>query len=182
MSFNNGSLRKLSLGCGRDVRPDHVNVDIVPLPGVDVVHDLNRLPLPFSDAQFEEVRCDSILEHLPYVPLLRDIHRILAPSGRLSIQVPHFSSPSAYEDPQHVRFFTSQTLRHFAADHIANYALGFAFSRLELCHIRFVRRWAYPWNYMLEPLVNLTSATQRFYENSPLRMFPADQIRAILIK
>jgi hypothetical protein len=32
--------KRLNLGCGRDVRPNWVNLDRVSLPGVDVVHDI----------------------------------------------------------------------------------------------------------------------------------------------
>jgi len=174
--------RKLSLGCGRDIRPDHVNLDLVSADGVDVVHDLNVVPLPFEDGRFEEIRCDSILEHVEYVKLLRDIHRIMAPGGRLLVQVPHFSSPSAYENPQHIRYFTSQTLGYFVQGHEWNHCFGFAFARIEDVRVNFVRSWSYPWNYLIEPLVNLRPAMQRFYENSPLRMFPAVEIRATLIK
>src|SRR5436309_921097 len=74
---------RLNLGSGTDVREGYVNLDIAALPGVDVVHDLSRLPLPFEDAQFEEVLCKDILEHLDYVPVLRELHRIIRPGGRL---------------------------------------------------------------------------------------------------
>lgn len=174
--------RKLSLGCGRDIRPDHVNLDIVAAEGVDVVHDLNIVPLPFEDGRFDEVRCDSILEHVDYIRLLGDIHRILTPDGRVLVTVPHFSSPSAYENPQHIRYFASQTLRYFVRDHPWNHCFDFAFSRLESSRIGFVRSSSYPWNYLLEPLVNLRPRMQRFYENSPLRVFPALEIRAVLVK
>ena len=37
---------KLHLGCGTDIRAGWVNLDCAKLPGVDIVHDLNVLPLP----------------------------------------------------------------------------------------------------------------------------------------
>jgi hypothetical protein len=33
---------KLNLGCGRDIKQGFVNLDYMPLPGVDVVADLER--------------------------------------------------------------------------------------------------------------------------------------------
>ena len=66
---------RLNVGCGTDVRPDWVNLDIAPLPGVDVVHDLNDLPLPFEDERFAEIECRDVLEHLDYTRLLRELHR-----------------------------------------------------------------------------------------------------------
>ena len=38
---------KLNLGCGNDIRADYLNLDLSAIEGIDVVHDLNMLPLPF---------------------------------------------------------------------------------------------------------------------------------------
>lgn len=67
---------RLNLGCGTDIRRGFVNLDHCDLPGVDVVHDLQKLPLPFEDSSFELIICRDILEHLDYIPLLEEIHRI----------------------------------------------------------------------------------------------------------
>jgi len=84
-------LNKLNVGCGRNIKKDWVNLDIANLPGVDVVHDIEKLPLPFDDEQFEEIRCDNVLEHVDYIPVLQDLHRILSAGGHLKIRVPHFT-------------------------------------------------------------------------------------------
>ena len=36
---------KLHLGCGHDIKPGWINHDLLDLPGVDIVHDLNELGL-----------------------------------------------------------------------------------------------------------------------------------------
>ena len=46
----------LDIGCGRHKLPGSIGLDIVPLEGVDVVHDLNQFPYPFSDNSFDSVR------------------------------------------------------------------------------------------------------------------------------
>jgi len=51
----------LELGCGANKTPGAVGVDRVAGPGVDVVHDLSRLPWPFPDNTFDEVRLSHIL-------------------------------------------------------------------------------------------------------------------------
>ena len=56
---------KLNVGCGKDIRPDFVNLDVAPLPGVDVVHDLTRKPWPFEDKRFDHIELINVLEHLP---------------------------------------------------------------------------------------------------------------------
>ena len=80
---------KLNLGCGREAREGYINVDKFKHDGVDVVWDLNVLPLPFKDNSVDEVICSHILEHLinPY-PLVLDIHRILKPDGLFHCKLP----------------------------------------------------------------------------------------------
>ncbi len=58
------TLKKLNLGCGLNHREGYVNLDAVKLPGVDVVHDLNKMPYPFKTNQFDEIICQHLLEHL----------------------------------------------------------------------------------------------------------------------
>ncbi|HCD53350.1 MAG TPA: hypothetical protein DEQ34_12945, partial [Balneolaceae bacterium] len=99
------SEHKLNLGCGNDIREGWVNLDIAPLPGVDVVHNLEELPLPFEDEEFDHIRAQDILEHLEYIPLLKEIHRILKPGGTISIRVPHFTSRYNFNDPTHKKMF-----------------------------------------------------------------------------
>ena len=41
---------KLNLGCGRFPLPGYVNVDCVKLQGVDMVHDLNKMPCGLGQA------------------------------------------------------------------------------------------------------------------------------------
>lgn len=45
-------MKKLNLGCGKDIKAGYVNLDIVKLDGVYVVWDVNKLPLPFKKEEF----------------------------------------------------------------------------------------------------------------------------------
>lgn len=173
---------RVNLGCGKDIRAGWINVDKADLPGVDVCHDLTHIPLPFASNSCVDVLCKDVLEHLEYLPVIRDIHRILEPGGRVTIQVPHFTSKDAYADPTHRSFFTTNTLRYFVEGHFRSYYTDFSFSRVRKTHIHFDRRLGYFYNYFLELLVNSTTTAQNFYEGSPLRIFPATNLTVVLEK
>lgn len=82
---------KLNLGAGRDIRPGWVNIDIRPLPGIDVVADVRRLPL--ADGVAEEIVASDVIEHIPPadIPLtVREWRRVLREGGRLFIRTPDF--------------------------------------------------------------------------------------------
>jgi SAM-dependent methyltransferase len=94
----------LNLGCGLFPKAGFVNVDWRAADGVDVVHDLSRLPYPFEDGQFELIEADHVIEHLPEVfAVMTELHRILKPGGTLKIRVPHFSR--GFSHPEHRRGF-----------------------------------------------------------------------------
>ena len=78
------------MGCGKDIRKAWINVDKSDLPGVDLCHDVEDLPLPFDDGSCSEILCKDLLEHLEYPLVLGEIRRILRAGGRVSNRVPHF--------------------------------------------------------------------------------------------
>ncbi len=65
--------------------------------------------VPFPDVSFESVLLDNVLEHLadPF-PLLREIHRVLEPSGSLLIGVPGVLGMNSDQD--HKIFYNEQLL------------------------------------------------------------------------
>jgi SAM-dependent methyltransferase len=177
---------KLNLGCGLDIREGWVNLDSAELPGVDVVHDLTVVPLPFEDDRFSEVLCQDVLEHVDYAPVLRDLHRVLRPGGRVLIRSPHFSSRAVYVDPTHRSAFSIDTFAFFVRDSDyaeRSYYYDFSFERMESARITFHRyRWQ-PWNYLVEALVNASIGVQRYYEDTFLsRLFPASNVEVVLVK
>jgi len=54
-------LKKVNVGCGRDVREDYINVDNRKIEGVDVVADLRELP--FKESSLDEILASHVLEH-----------------------------------------------------------------------------------------------------------------------
>ena len=180
--------RRLNLGCGTDIRPGWVNLDIAGLPGVDVVHDINVLPLPFADGSFDEILCNDILEHVDLVPVLKECHRILAPGGRMRIEVPHFTSSNNYVDPTHRNRFSVKTFRFFARDTFegsrrGSYYFDFSFSSVAFTRLKFVHGWPYFWNWVVSPLINSRYALQCYYEATGLAyLFPAQNLQIHLVK
>lgn len=107
-------LKKLNVGCGQIIKPGYVNLDIINLVGVDIVHDLNKFPYPFKENSFDEILCDSILEHVDdFIKVLKELHRIAKPGAVLNIAVPFWNSTIAWADPTHKRGFTLDTFTYF---------------------------------------------------------------------
>ena len=106
----------LDLGCGAAKLPGAVGVDSLPLPGVDVVHDLDARPWPFPDNHFDIVYANHYLEHTGDVlATLGEVHRVLKQGGHAVLQVPYFRSTDAVTDPTHKHFFAAATLDYVCA-------------------------------------------------------------------
>lgn len=89
----------------------YVNVDLLALPGVDVVANAERLP--FRGSTFQRVECDAVLEHVQCPNgVMREIERVLAPGGFAHIVTP-FCHPF-HEYPRDFRRFTPDGLKQLA--------------------------------------------------------------------
>jgi SAM-dependent methyltransferase len=107
-------MRRLNVGCGRDVRSGWLNLDVARLPGVDVVHDLDRFPWPFEDNSFDEIVLINVLEHLSdTIKAMNELYRISAPGAKVTVRVPYWNSPDAISDPTHKASFNERTFDFF---------------------------------------------------------------------
>jgi SAM-dependent methyltransferase len=104
----------LDVGCGSEKHPGAVGLDLRPVDGVDVVHDLRDVPWPLPANHFERVICQDVIEHVPDVAaFLHEIHRVCAPNALVQIRTPHYTSRYAYNDPTHLHAFGYSVLDHF---------------------------------------------------------------------
>lgn len=181
--------KKLNLGCGIDIRQGWVNLDSAALDGVDIVHDLTILPLPFTDNSFDEIVCQDVLEHVAeYTPLLKELHRILAPGGLLHIRVPHFTSKNNFIDPTHRRMFSVATFDFFTKNtrvHKArHYYFDFSFSDISKLELTFeLSSRVFFYNKWVGPIVNKSRHRQALYESTMFsRLFPAVNVCVTLAK
>ena len=94
-------------GAGRAV-PGYVNLDLFPMPGVDIAADAAQLP--FSSEQFQRVECDAVLEHVRDPGRVAgELCRVLAPGGYLHLVAP-FCHPF-HEYPGDYHRFTLDGLK-----------------------------------------------------------------------
>lgn len=110
--------RVLDLGCGKNkhsiAEAEVIGIDIDPESSADVIYDLNALPWPFDDDEFDEVICQDILEHLEDLPsVMQEISRISRRGGIVKIRTPHYSSCYAYNNPTHRHYFGYYTFEYF---------------------------------------------------------------------
>ncbi len=113
---------KLNFGCGKDIKPGYLNVDIVRLPGVDKVVDFEKFPYPFKDDVFDEVYINQVLEHLSnLVRVMEELRRICKNHAIIRVFVPHYNHLNAFKDPTHKLFFTPETFDYFTSEFNLNY-------------------------------------------------------------
>jgi len=115
---------KINLGAGTDQTPGWTNVDMIDIPGIDVVHNLMNFPYPFEDNSASDIKAIDVLEHLPpyigeahgVIKFIEECHRILKPGGTLFLQTPGWKAEFLWIDPTHVRGFDIQSMDFFDPD------------------------------------------------------------------
>ena len=112
----------LDVGCGINKYPGAIGLDRNANTRADVIADLDRVPFPFRDGSFGEIRAIHVIEHVADVMrTMEEFHRLLAPGGRAVIATPHYTDFSSFCDPTHRWHLNSFSLRYFGNDH-AGYA------------------------------------------------------------
>jgi SAM-dependent methyltransferase len=130
---------------GGGSRPDgYVNLDLFPLPGVDVA--ANAELLPFRADLFQCIECDAVLEHVRDPNMaMKELIRVLAPGGHLHLVAP-FCHPF-HEYPRDYRRFTLDGLKELVGGELEVVAEGWRTgpaATMIVFLLEFVKLWA-PW-------------------------------------
>lgn len=114
--------RRIDIGCGTAKQPGYTGIDLTPLPGVDIVRDIDRHGLPFSDGTMSAVTAIHFAEHVrDLVFVMNEIHRVCCDQAIVTIEVPTLLGPHAAADPTHVRLFNARTFGYFTDEVPASY-------------------------------------------------------------
>jgi len=179
---------RLNLGVGRRSRDGYYGVDWIEMPTVDVVADLNEPFTELPDNSVEAIYTHHTFEHVVnFLPLLKEIHRVVIPDGRVEVVVPHFSNPYGYSDPTHVRFFGLYSFYYFADEADQPRRKVPAFYLPERFAVESIDVTLMPTMLLFKPvrrlmtkLVNSSMWLLDWYERSWCRHFPADSMRYVL--
>lgn len=131
--------RHLDLGCGKFPRNPYARGQLC---GVDIramadrpdfdyrVANLALQPIPYASDTFGSVSAYDFIEHMPrilmtpdggntvfpFVQLMQEVWRVLAPGGLFYALTPAFPNTEAFTDPTHVNIITERTHEYFCSD------------------------------------------------------------------
>src|SRR5690349_10237802 len=83
-------VRKLHIGCGKNILPNWLNMDYLPLSREALYLDA-RLPFFFNNDTFDYIFSEHMIEHISYdygLKMLAECRRVLKPFGKLRISTP----------------------------------------------------------------------------------------------
>ena len=110
--------KKMNMGCGFFKMDGFLNVDASENVEPDQIVDLQSVPWPFQDDEFQHIVANDILEHLgndthSIVDIIKEMHRVSENGAVWEVQFPHHRSDHAWDDPTHKRPLTPGTFRLF---------------------------------------------------------------------
>ncbi|MBC8055443.1 MAG: methyltransferase domain-containing protein, partial [Rhizobiales bacterium] len=140
--------RHLDLGCGATPRNPYGKAELY---GIDIrafaaepafvfrAANLALEPIPFPDNHFASVSAFDFLEHVPralpsadgtamrfpFLDLMSEVWRVLAPAGRFYALTPAYPHREAFQDPTHVNTITLRTHEYFCGERPYGVNYGF---------------------------------------------------------
>lgn len=112
---------RLDIGCGANKQPTFVGIDMLDLPGVDIIHDLEEFPWPLPDECVITAVASHLLEHINphkgvFINFMNEVWRVMKPRAQFAFVVPHASSHGYQQDPTHVNMINETTMHYFDPD------------------------------------------------------------------
>lgn len=180
---------KLELGSGGEGRKGFYAVDHLELDGVDIVADLNKPLDLLPDESVDYIYSRHTFEHIhEFLPLMRELYRVIKKNGTIEIIVPHFSNVYGYSDPTHVRLFGLYSMYYFVSSEyqpdkrkVPAFYTDIRFIiksiKIEFYKLGMIDRILAP---LFTKIVNRDLFMQDFYERRLSSFFHAWQIRFIM--
>jgi SAM-dependent methyltransferase len=108
----------IQLGGGSDCPRGFINVDILDLPQVDVVHDLEVIPWPFPDNCADMLVASHLVEHINphkggFIKFMDEAWRVMKYGGQFLISTPFAGSYGYFQDPTHINPCNDSTFWYF---------------------------------------------------------------------
>jgi SAM-dependent methyltransferase len=108
-----GAPRVLDIGCGANKVAGAIGMDVNTRSAADVIHDLDDLPYPFADDEFDEVIGRHVIEHVhDPMAVMCELHRITRRGGIVKLVAPHWTNPDFATDLAHRNHLNSYSFRN----------------------------------------------------------------------
>jgi len=174
----------IEIGCGATKKQGRITIDRVDLPNVDIVADIEDGLSFLPDKSVDEIHSRSVFEHIQnFENLMREIVRVLKPTGQAHIFVPHFSNPNYYSDYTHKRFFGMYTFYYFVKPENQlkrKVPVFYNDIRINVLHQKLKFRSSFkilrPFKKLFGWFVNMHPLLQAYYEENLCYIFPCDGI------
>ncbi|UCD07885.1 MAG: class I SAM-dependent methyltransferase [Candidatus Aenigmatarchaeota archaeon] len=174
----------IDIGCGKRKYSNSIGLDKIKIGDVDIICDVDNYGLPFKKNTIDFVYTRHFLEHVQnFEFVVKEIHRVVKPDGKIDVIVPHFSNSLAYSDFTHKRYFGYYTFDYFSPMNyqggrkVPEYYTDFKFKiirkKLMFTHYPIIKN-------VFNKIFNSSEIFSKIYESYLTFMFPCYEIEYIL--
>lgn len=171
---------KLHIWCWYEKMEGYINTDIIQLPSVDKILDLDVFPYPFEDSSIDEIYSAHVLEHVADLgKVMEEFTRICKSWSQIKVIVPYFSNPWTRADYTHKRWFTTATFKYFHPDFFYNHWAKIVIKKQRIHFLRNRKKFlqSHPINILPDFFINLFP---KFYERFFAYILPSAEIHYLL--
>jgi len=108
---------RLDIACGEAKQEGFIGIDARPMPGVDIVWNLENFPWPLPDNCIKSAVASHYIEHINpanfgLIKFFNETWRVMKPNGRLMIACPYGVSRGFMQDPTHTKPIIETTFEY----------------------------------------------------------------------